>query len=124
MVTIYIPGNIFVVVAVRVLHVQMRPRRLVPLGPVWALLAQRLVHSEESPLLEPLSGMMLLTKVWHILQIILLERALAICSTISTDLWYFGPFSHGFIYTPPVELAACPIGPEVRFATPFGPEVK
>ena len=43
---------------------------------------------------------------------------------ISMDLWYFGPFSHGFIHTPPVELAACPIGPEVRFATPFGPEVK
>ena len=43
---------------------------------------------------------------------------------ISMDLWYFGPFSHGFICTPPMELAACPIGPEVCFATPFGPEVK
>ena len=44
--------------------------------------------------------------------------------SISMDFWYYSLFFHGFMCMPPVELAVCPIGPEVRFAIPFGPEVK
>ena len=52
------------------------------------------------------------------------DMGLSLFTSISMGLWYFGPFYHDFIGMPPVQLDACPIGPEVRFATPVGPEVK